>query len=65
MFDTSGFTFEDKVFRPQTPTALEGDERVSVMSPEYRPRAALGGQELLGLGGAIAGGIAGSPWLIL
>lgn len=61
MFDTSGFTFEDKVFRPQTPTALEGDERVSVMSPEYRPRAALGGQELLGLGGAIAGGIAGSP----
>ena len=61
MFDTSGFTFEDKVFRPQTPTAIEGDERVSVMSPEYRPRAALGGQELIGLGGAIAGGIAGAP----
>ncbi len=61
MFDTTGFSFKDEVFRPQTPTPLEGDERVSVMSPEYRPRAAFGGQELLGLGGAIAGGVAGAP----
>jgi hypothetical protein len=61
MFDTKGMTFSDNVFRPQTPTPLAGDERISVMSPEYRPRAALGGQELLGLGGAIAGGIAGAP----
>jgi hypothetical protein len=61
MFDTKGMTFSDNVLRPQTPTPLAGDERISVMSPEYRPRAALGGQELLGLGGAIAGGIAGAP----
>ena len=61
IFDTSGMTFDDKVFRPQTPTAVDEDQSVSVMSPNYRPRALLGGQELGGLVGAVAGGIAGAP----
>lgn len=33
----------------------------SVLSPEYRPRSPLGGQELGGLAGGIAGLIAGAP----
>lgn len=34
----------------------------SVLSPNYRPRNALGMQELVGLAGSIAGGVAGIPY---
>lgn len=52
-FDTSSLPIVE------TPTVPEGTEK-SVLSPEYRPRAALGFQELGGLAGGITGGIFGT-----
>ena len=52
-FDTSSLPIVE------TPTVPEGTEK-SVLSPEYRPRAALGLQELGGLAGGITGGIFGT-----
>lgn len=52
-FDTSSLPIVE------TPTVPEGTEK-SVLSPEYRPRAALGLQELGGLAGGITGGILGT-----
>lgn len=53
-FDTSGLPIVDDAIP-------EGTEK-SVLSPEYRPRAPLGLQELGGLGGGIVGGMMGLPF---
>jgi hypothetical protein len=49
--------------RQAAQTAAKSDELTSksVLSPEYRPRGILGGQEIGGLAGGITGLIAGAP----
>lgn len=54
-FDTSDIPIVE------TPTEM-GDTSKSVLSPEYRPRAPLGLQELGGLIGGVAGGALGLPF---
>lgn len=63
MFDTSSFTVIDdaEALKREEENAAALRMRESVMSPYYRPRSPIGGQEILGLIGSVAGGLAGAP----